>query len=67
LLNGEIEGGIDVVLGLADGDYLGIPEDHHLMPEGVYEDALKVVEMIKTREIQVPSTAAEYESFIASL
>ena len=67
LLDGEVKGGTDVVLGLEDGDYLGIPEDHHLMPAGVYEDALKVIEKIKAGEIKAPSTKAEYESFLAAL
>ena len=67
LISGEISGGDDVVLRLRDGDYLGIPEDHHLMPEGVYEDALAVMEKIKSGEITPPANETEYEQFAASL
>lgn len=67
LLSGELEGGQDVVLRLADGNYMGIPETHDLMPEGVYEDALAVVEKIKGGEVTAPSNKEEYEQFLATL
>lgn len=67
LLSGELASGSDQVLKLSDGDYLGIPEQHDLMDEDVYQDALKLIEMIKAEEISVPSTADEYERFLASL
>lgn len=67
LLDGELEGGSDVVLRLSDGDYLGIPEEHDLMPDGVYEDALAVIEKIKSEEIVVPANASDYETFAKNL
>lgn len=67
LLSGEIEGGQDIVLRLADGNYMGIPEGHDLMPDGVYEDALALVEKIKGGEVAVPSNKDEYEQFLATL
>ncbi len=67
LIAKEITGGKDVVLRLRDGDFLGIPEDHHLMPKGVYEDALKISEKIKSGEIVVPASKDGYEKFEKSL
>ena len=63
LITGEIEGGKDVVLRLKDGDFLGIPEEHHLMPEGVYEDALVITEKIRKGEITAPATREGLERF----
>ena len=63
LLEGELKGGSDIVLGLADGDYLGIPEHHEHMSEEVYQDALAVIEKIKSREIVAPATEEEYEVY----
>lgn len=67
LLDGELKGGSDIILGLADGDYLGIPEHHELMPAGVYEDALELMELIQTGEVRPPATESEYEAFLTSL
>lgn len=67
LLDGDIQGGSDIVLGLADGDYLGIPQEHDLMPTGVYEDALELIEKIKTGEVHAPASESEYEYFLSSL
>lgn len=62
LISGEIEGGTDIVLRLEDGDYMGIPEEHHLMPENVYQDALGIIEKIRNHEIEVPANKAEYDA-----
>lgn len=67
LMSGELEGGTDIVLRLSDGDYMGIPQNHELMPDGVYEDALAVMEKIKSEEIVVPAREADYETFVMSL
>ena len=67
LISGELPSGVDMILKLVDGDYMGIPENHDLMPEGVYEDALKVVEKIKSEEIVAPANEGEYEEFRARL
>lgn len=65
LLDGEIEGGTDIVLTLADGDYLGITEGGGLVPDDIYADALAVIDKIKAREIVVPASAEEYQTFLA--
>jgi basic membrane protein A len=67
LISGELAGGTDVTLHLADGDYLGIPEEHDLMPEGVYEDALQVIELIRQGEVVPPASQDSYDAFMASL
>ena len=67
LLTGEIKGGTDIILKLEDGDYMGIPEEHGLMPEGVYEDTLALMEMIKVGTIVPPATSEEYEAFKSEL
>ncbi|MBQ9059145.1 MAG: BMP family ABC transporter substrate-binding protein [Atopobiaceae bacterium] len=66
LISGEKEGGTNVTLGAAE-DAVGIAETHDLLPDGVYNDALAVVEKIKKGEIVVPKNADELKSFIASL
>ena len=67
LISGELPSGVDMILKLADGDYMGTPEHHELMPEGVYESALEVIEKIKTEEITVPANEGEYETYRAQL
>ena len=67
LISGELPSGVDMILKLADGDYMGIPEHHELMPEGVYESALEVIEKIKSEEITVPANEGEYETYRAQL
>ncbi|MDO4806356.1 MAG: BMP family ABC transporter substrate-binding protein [Coriobacteriales bacterium] len=65
LISGELAGGTDVILTLADGEYMGIPQNHEHMPEEVYQDALAVIEKIRTGEIVVPANEAEYETYLA--
>ena len=65
LISGEMEGGVDVVLTLAEGDYMGIPEQHDLMPEEVYQDALALIVKIRSGEVVVPANKEEYEAFMA--
>ena len=67
LVNGELAGGTDVTLRLADGDYLGIPQGHELMGQEVYDAAQKVIEEIKAQEIRVPATRDAYKRFSAEL
>lgn len=67
LLDGELPSGTDVVLRLADGDYLGIPTEHPLVPDDVYEDALAVMEQIKAEEITAPANQSDYDAYVASL
>lgn len=65
LISGEMEGGVDVVLTLAEGDYMGIPTQHDLMPEEVYQDALALMDKIRSGEVVVPANKEEYEAFMA--
>lgn len=65
LLDGEIKGGVDVTLRLADGDYLGIPKEHGLMGQEVYDAAQVVIEKIKAQEIRIPATQDDYNRFSA--
>lgn len=65
LISGEMEGGVDVVLTLKDGDYMGIPTQHDLMPEEVYQDALALMDKIRSGEVVVPSNKEEYEAYLA--
>lgn len=67
LLDGEIEGGVDVTLRLADGNYLGIPQEYGLMGEEVYDAAQEIIKKIKMQEIHVPATQEDYERFSAEL
>lgn len=66
LLSGELEGGTDIILGLSDGA-VGIPEDHSLMGDDVYNDAMAVAELIKSGAIVPPATSDDYDKFVASL
>ena len=67
LLDGGIEGGTDVTLRLADGNYLGIPKGHELMGEEVYNDAQEIIKMIMGQEIHVPATQDDYKRFSEEL
>lgn len=66
LINGDLEGGSNVTLGLTE-DCVGIPEDHHLYGDEIYNEALEVEEKIKSGEIVPPKNEDEYNSFVASL
>lgn len=57
-------GGQTFTFGLKE-ECVGISEEHKNMPEGVYDATLKIGEQIKSGEITVPSTQAEYEEFIS--
>lgn len=63
-MNGEEIGGQTLTFGLEE-ECVGISEEHKNMPEGVYEATLEIGEKIKSGEIEVPSTKAEYEAFIS--
>ena len=64
-MNGEQIGGQTLTFGLSE-DCVGIPEEHKNMPEGVYEATMEIAEKIKSGEIQVPASAAEYEQYRAN-
>ena len=66
LINGEIEGGQNLVLGAAE-DAVGIAETHDLLPDDVYQDALGILELIKAGDIVAPNTEDELATYIASL
>ena len=56
----------DVSLGAAEG-CVGIPEDHKLMAEDVYNEAIEIETQIKDGKITPPGTEDEYNSYKASL
>ena len=64
-MNGEQIGGQTLTFGLSE-DCVCIPEEHKNMPEGVYEATMEIAEKIKSGEIQVPASAAEYEQYRAN-
>lgn len=66
IVDGELQGGTNITLGAAE-DAVGIAETHDLLPDGVYNDALAVVEKIKSGEIVVPKNADELKTYISSL
>ena len=66
IINGELQGGTNIVLGAAE-DAVGFAPTHDLLPDDLYEDALQVVEKIKAGEIVVPRTAEELKTYVASL
>ncbi len=63
-MNGQKIGGQTLTFGLKE-ECVGIPEEHGNMPEGVYEDTLKVEDKIRNGELTPPTTKEEYEAFIA--
>lgn len=56
----------DIELGAAEG-CVGIPENHDLMAEDVYNEALEIEDQIKEGKIVPPGTEADYEAYVASL
>ena len=66
IIKGELQGGSNIVLGASD-DAVGIATTHDLLPDDLYNDALQIVEKIKTGEIVVPRTADEFKAYVASL
>ncbi|MDO4796841.1 MAG: BMP family ABC transporter substrate-binding protein [Coriobacteriales bacterium] len=67
LIDGKIAGGQDLVLTLAEGEYMGIAEEHSLMDPQVYEDALALIDRIKEGDVVAPASNEEYEKFVSGL
>ena len=59
----EIE---DVSLGAAE-DCVGIPENHDLMAEDVYNEALEIEDQIKNGKLVPPGTEDDLNTYVASL
>ena len=69
LVSGELAGGTNITLGAAE-DAVGIAPTHDVLDAnfpGLYEDALNVIELIKSGDIVVPKNADELKTFIAGL
>ena len=66
LISGELAGGTNITLGAAE-DAVGIAPTHDLLPDEVYNDALNVIELIKSGDIVVPKNAQELSTFVAGL
>lgn len=62
IINGEIEGGQTIYVGVASGA-VGIPDHHELIPDDIYDAANQVMDLFKTGTVQVPKTKAEFEAF----
>lgn len=66
VMNGEDFGGQTLSFGMAE-ECVGIPEENPNMDPAVYEDAMKIAELIKSGEIAPPATKEEYTIFLDSL
>ena len=69
IIDGSITGGENIVLGASE-DAIGIAPTHDKLDEinpDLYNEALEVIEKIKSGDIVVPSTEQELKDYIASL
>lgn len=66
LLNKELEGGSNISLG-AKEDCVGIPENHSLMEDSVYNEALEIESKIKSGDIVPPASEAELTEFASKI
>lgn len=62
-MDGEEIGGRTISCGLSE-DCVGIPSENPNLDPAVYEDAMKVLEQIKTGAIIPPRTPEQYEEFL---
>ena len=62
--NGESEGGDNLSLGMTE-DCVGIPEEHSLIGDDLYNAALAIGDKIKAGDIKPPVNEEEYNSFVA--
>ena len=66
LQSGEDKGGTNVELGLKE-DAVGIPEDHHLFSDEIYNKAISFEDLIKDGTITPPATEDDYNTFASAL
>ncbi|ERL06217.1 basic membrane protein [Olsenella profusa F0195] len=66
LQSGEDKGGANVELGLKE-DAVGIPEDHHLFSDEIYDKAISFEDLIKDGTITPPATEDDYNTFASTL
>lgn len=64
ILDGSQEVGGEISLGMTE-DAVGIPEEHSIIGDDLYNEALEIGEKIKSGEIAVPGTEDEYNAFEA--
>ncbi len=65
IINGELADP-NVTLGLTE-DCVGIPEDHALYGDEIYNAAMEIEEQIKNGDIVPPANEEEYNTYVASL
>lgn len=66
LMDGDLKGGTNITLGLTE-DAVGIPENHDIMGDEIYNAALEVEKKIKDGSIKPPASQEDYDKFVASL
>lgn len=66
VMNGEDFGGQTLEFGIAE-DCVGISEENPNMDPTVYEDTMKVADLIKSGEVVPPATEEEYTAFVDGL
>ena len=66
LLSGELEGGSDITLGLTE-DSVGIPEEHELIGDDIYNAAIELQDSIVAGDIVPPANEDELDEFVAAL
>lgn len=66
IISGELEGGTDITLGLTE-DCVGIPEDHDIIGDDIYNAAIALEDQIASGEIVPPASEEELTEFEASL
>ena len=64
--SGKDTGGSTVELGLKE-DAVGIPEDHHLFSDDIYDKAVALEDPIKEGTIVPPATEDDYNTFTSNL
>lgn len=64
LQGGKIEGGTNVSLGATE-DCVGIPEEHSIMGDEIYNDAIALEDKIKSGKIKPPANESDLASFKA--
>lgn len=66
IISGGLEGGSDITLGLTE-DCVGIPEDHEIIGDDIYNAAIELEDLIASGDIVPPASEEELEEFEASL
>ena len=65
-INGDKIGGQTIEFGMTD-DAVGIPEEHSLMADEVYNQAIDLEGEIKDGKITPPANEEDFNAFVATL